>query len=581
MKQGMGYQSTPLLNFVLGGPANHGPGWYNFEKADFSPRISVAYSPHAQSGWLRTLLGDADKTVIRGGFSKVYDRAGMQLLSTFDANPPGGVGATIQDFCCTFGYTDAAHVPRITDINRIPTYGCDPGTGICNSAANQQYFLPPPPALHPLPGGQAITWGIDQSMKNPYAYAFDFSVGRELPKRFSMQLSYVGRLGRNLLTQRDLRQPLDVVDPKSGIDYYAAATALAKVALAHPNSSFPDYASYVNFVSTSINDKAVGPTAAYWHDMLPPLQAGATGYTSYGNFAGISNLPGNASLIQAVYDLYYDPFLSYVGNEVVGIGNIDLYGGLGDNLGNVYSFCGHPGCSGGGAGTFNSPFGGGLGDYLNNQATSMFAWSSIGTSNYNALQATLRKQFGGAQFDLNYTYSKSIDITSSATRLSWASCCNVGSPGTRLANAFDPNGRRGVSDFDTTHQINANWIVDLPFGKGKRFAGNSSEIADAIIAGWQLSGLARWISGFPFNVDNGNFWPTNWYEEGIAQMIARPQTGHFRQPDGTISVFANPAAAFGDFQHPFPGQAGSRNVIRGDGYAGWDMALNKRWKMPF
>lgn len=415
MKQGMGYQSTPLLNFVLGGPANHGPGWYNFEKADISPRIAVAYSPHAQSGWLRSLFGDGDKTVIRGGFSKVYDRAGMQLLSTFDANPPGGVGATIQNPCCTFGYDDAAHVPRITNINKIPT--CGPVDN-CSDPANQQFFLPAPPALHPLPAGQAITWGIDQSMKSPYAYAFDFSVGRELPNRFSLQLSYVGRLGRNLLTQRDLRQPLDVVDPKSGVDYFSAATALAKVAIAHPNSSFPDYASYVNFVSTSITDATIGKTAAYWHDMLPPLQPGASAYTSYGNFAGITTLPGNASLIQAVYDLYYDPFLSYAGNEVVGIGNVDLYGGLGDDLGNLYSFCARPGCTSGGAGTFDSPFGGGFGNYLNNQATSMFAWSSIGKSNYNAFQATLRKQFSsGAQFDLNYTYSKSIDITSSATRL--------------------------------------------------------------------------------------------------------------------------------------------------------------------
>jgi hypothetical protein len=212
----------------------------------------------------------------------------------------------------------------------------------------------------------------------------------------------------------------------------------------------------------------------------------------------------------------------------------------------------------------------------------MFAWSSIGKSNYNALQATLRKQFSsGAQFDLNYTYSKSIDITSAATRLGWAACCNVGAPGTRLVNAFDPNGRRGVSDFDTTHQINANWIVDLPFGRGKHFAANAGGTADAFIGGWQLSGLARWTSGFPFTVDNGNFWPTNWDEQGIAQMVSRPRTGHFRQPNGSISVFADSSAAFADFQHPFPGQNGSRNVVRGDGFAGLDMALNKRWKMPF
>jgi Carboxypeptidase regulatory-like domain len=577
MDQGIGYDATPLVSFILGGPANHGPGWYNFEKSDVSPRISIAYSPRPHGGWLRNVFGEGDKTVIRGGFSKVYDRAGMQLLSTFDANPPGGLGATLQNPCCIFGYDDAAHVPRITNINVIPT--CGPVDN-CGDPANQVFYTPAPSGAFPQtpnPFSQAITWGIDQSLKTPYAYAFDFSVGRELPNKFSLQLSYVGRLGRNLLTQRDLRQPLDVVDSKTGIDYFAAATALAKVARA--NSTLIANGTPYQTTLSAVTDASVGRTAAYWHDMLPTLNASASNYTSFG---GATIAPTNAGLIQAVYDLYYDPFLSYAGNEVVGLGDIDLYGGLGDNLGNYYSFCAQPGCTGSGAGTFASPFGGGFGNYLNNQATSMFAWSSVGSSHYNALQATLRKQLGGGlQFDLNYTYSKSIDITSSATRLSWASCCNVGAPGTRLANAFDPNGRRGVSDFDTTHQINANWIVELPLGKGKRFAGTDSKVADAFIGGWQLSGLARWTSGFPFSVDNGNFWPTNWDEQGIAQMIARPQTGHFRQPNGSISVFANSAAAFADFQHPFPGQSGSRNVVRGDGDAGLDMALSKRWKMPF
>jgi hypothetical protein len=165
--------------------------------------------------------------------------------------------------------------------------------------------------------------------------------------------------------------------------------------------------------------------------------------------------------------------------------------------------------------------------------------------------------------------------------LSWTSCCNVGAPGTRLANAFDPNGRRGVSDFDTTHQINLNWIADLPFGKGKHFAGDATGVTNALIGGWQFSGLARWTSGFPFTVDNGNYWATNWDEQGIAQMIARPSLGNHRDAKGAVSVFSDPAAAWADFQHPFPGQSGSRNVIRGDGDAGLDMSLSKLWKMPF
>lgn len=561
MNQGSGYYSVPLLSFVPGGPANHGPGWYNFEKSDFSPRFSFAYSPRPAGGWLKSLFGEGDKTVIRGGFSKVYDRSGMQLLSTFDANPPGGYGATIQNFCCTPGYDDAAHVPRITDINTIPT--CGPVDNC--SDPNQLFFQPPPPAMNPPAGLQAITWGVDQSIKTPHAWAIDFSVGRELPSRFSLQVSYVGRLGRNLLTQRDLRQPLDIVDPKTGIDYYAAATALAKVAKAQLAAGGID--------PTQVTDTVVGPTAAYWHDMLPPLQAG-TKYTSYSGFT--STIPGNAGLIQSVYDLYYSPSLSYLGNEVVGIGNIDLYGGLGDNGGSpsfTYSPCLQPGCTG--------PGGGG-GNYLNNQATSTFAWSSIGKSNYNALQASLRKQFSnGIQFDLNYTYSKSIDITSSATRLSWSSSTNIGAPGTRLANAFAPNSRRAVSDFDTTHQINMNWMAELPFGKGRSFAADASPVVDAFIGGWEFSGVGRWTSGYPFTVDNGNFWATNWDEQGIAQMTAKPKIGHHIDPvTGTVSVFADPVAAFKDFQHPFPGQAGSRNAIRGDGYASVDMALNKRWKMP-
>jgi len=563
MHQGIGYASTPLVSFVLGGKANNAPGFYNFEKFDLSPRISLAYSPRPRADWLRKLVGDNGQTVIRAGASRVYDRAGLELLSTFDANAPGGLAATVQNACCLFGYDDAAHVPRIANVNTIPA--CGPMDN-CSDPNNQRFFQLPPAGTFPQtppPFGQAITWGIDQSIKTPYSYALDFSIGRELPKRLSLQLSYVGRLGRHLLTQRDLRQPIDVFDPTTGIDYFSAATRLAQLA-------------QQGYKANQVNDALVGPTAAFWHDMLPQLQNGATVYTD--NATGFtSTLAGPAGLLQAVYDLYYNPALSYVGNEVVGIAYLDIYApfGLGDNQGKAYTFCQR-------ACTAASGYGGPTGEFLNNQATSMFGWSSIGNSSYHSLQATLRKQVSsGLQFDLNYTFSKSIDITSNATRLGFSSSTNVGAPGSRLVNAFNPGGRRAVSDFDTTHQINANWIADLPLGKGKRFAGSAGPVIDGFIGGWQLSGIVRWTSGFPFTVDNGNFWPTNWDEQGVAQMTARPQIGHSKNPvTGAVSVFANPAAAFANFAHPFPGQSGSRNVVRGDGYADLDMALSKFWRMP-
>jgi hypothetical protein len=214
---------------------------------------------------------------------------------------------------------------------------------------------------------------------------------------------------------------------------------------------------------------------------------------------------------------------------------------------------------------------------LNGQFTSMYGWSSVGKSNYNALQATLRKQFSsGVQFDLNYTYSKSIDITSTAARVGY----NQGLNGSQLVNAFSPNQNRAVSDFDTTHQINANWIAELPFGKGRAFGRNAGGAMDAIIGGWQLSGLARWTSGFPFSVGSGQAWATDWNYSGLATMISRPVTGVFHQPNSTVSVFADPVAARNGFDYTYPGQSGTRNVLRGPGFASWDMSINKRWKMP-
>jgi Carboxypeptidase regulatory-like domain len=586
-QQGLGYGSVPLVSFMLGGKANHAPGFYNFEKTDFAPRISFAYSPRPGKGWLKAIFGDNDKSVIRGGFSRVYDRAGLQLASTFDENAPGGLAATVQNACCLVGFDDAANVPRInsnldpnSSINVVPA--CGPvnsytgsiasGSITCNGG-NQQFFQSNPQsgAFPQTPNSlaQAITWGLDQSMKTPHAYAFDFSFSRELPSNFSLQLAYVGRLGRNLLTQRDLRQPTDLVDPKTGIDYYAAATRLSQLARQGTTPS-------------QITDSLVGKTAAFWHDMLPQLQNGATTYQDLST-GFVSPISGNAGLLPVIFDLYYDPALSYAGNEVVGLAYVDYYPtfGLGDNTyfpgdtQGFYTFCSGP-C------TASSGYGAGGGNALSNQDSSMFGWSSIGTSSYNALQATLSKKVShNLQFDFNYTYSKSIDITSAATRLGFSSSVNVGAPGSRLVNAWSPNQRRAVSDFDTTHQVNANWVFDLPVGKGQTFARNAGSGLDAVVGGWELSGIARWTSGFPLSVDNGNFWPTNWDEQGIAQMVTRPKTGRFRHADGSVGIFPDASGAWADFQNPFPGQSGSRNVIRGDGYAGLDMALSKRWKMPW
>jgi len=601
MRQGLGYTSEPPISFTLGGPANNGSGFYPFEKTDWSPRVSFAYSPRFGGGLLMKIFGENDKTVIRAGFSRVYDRAGFALLNTFDQIGSAGLTTTLQNPCCTSGQTGAEDLPRITNMNNIPAINNIPQFNSPPSGIAPVAFLQPAPLggfpQTPPISAQANLWGTDNTLKTPHAYAVDFSIGRELPKRFSLQLSYVGRFGRDLLTQRDLNQPLDIVDPKTGIDYYTAAAALSKLArsFALANNGGQPTNFYSAVITTaqiqSVTAATLGPTAQYWVDMLPPLQAG----TQYRTLPSITMLGtpvpagknATDSLIESVFDLYYNPALSVIGDEIVGLADIDSYGGLGDNSGSntPYFFNSPPGPG-------SSPFGT-SGKFLSNQAFSMYAWSSIGSSNYHALQASLRKQFShGVQFDFNYTFSKSMDITSAASRVGFSvyGYQNIGLVGSRLANAFSPNLARAVSDYDLTHQINLNWIADLPIGKGRALARNANGIVDAFIGGWQLSGLARWTSGFPYSVDGGQRWPTDWFLTAITQMTARPKTGIFKlqipdpvtgKPDAFVSPFANPTAAQNDFTLPLPGGVGSRNILRGDGFASWDMSLAKRWKMPY
>src|SRR4029077_17774223 len=233
------------------------------------------------------------------------------------------------------------------------------------------------------------------------------------------------------------------------------AAALSKLArsfaLASNNGQPTNF--YSGVITTgqisSVTAAMLGPTAQYWVDMLPKLQPGATAY------ADLLSSPGKAipfpaanstdSLLRAVFDLYYNPALSVIGDEIVGLADIDAYGGLGDNSGSLppYFFKGPPSQLPGLSPGFEKS-----GKFLSNQAFSMYGWSSIGSSTYHALQASLRKQFShGVQFDFNYTFSKSMDVTSAASRVGFSvyGYQNIGLVGSRLANAFSPNLARAVS----------------------------------------------------------------------------------------------------------------------------------------
>ena len=358
----------------------------------------------------------------------------------------------------------------------------------------------------------------------------DLSVTRELPHNFVFEATYVGRFAHRLLQEEDLAQPLDIRDPNSGTDYFAAATTFTRDAEAQ----------------VPIQNMAPVP---YWENVFPTA-------------AGAGKLPPSSQCATGVRPTYptatqnmYDMYSCWVHNETGALFQAD-------------ALC-HPACAT--LGGVTAPF-----QSFDPQYASLYAWRSIGNSSYNSGQFSLRRHAGGLETDVNYTFSKSIDLGSNAERVN--SFEGDGLSG-QISNAWSPKQLRSVSDFDTRHQINANWVYELPFGRGRHFGSSSRGIANVLVSGWSVSGLFRWTSGFPVTVQTGNNWSTN-YDLTSSAIQTKPTgaTGTFFV-NGVPNLFQNPAVASQAFRFTYPGESGQRNNLRGPGYFGVDAGLSKSWEV--
>jgi hypothetical protein len=536
-----GVVNQPLLSFGLSGQANGKKPYWAWNYNDVAPRFAVAYAPHADSGFWHRVLGDKGKSSIRIGYGMYYDHFGEGVVNTFDREGSWGLTTTISNPAGVLGVDTT---PRFTGL--LGAANLPPSPGVPSP-----HGFPYTPSTDPSTYGLEIAWGIDDNLKTPYSHVVDLSLTRELPHSFVIEATYTGRFARHLLQEIDLSQPLDLVDPKSHLDYFSAAQTLDKNA----------------YAGTSESSIAKIP---YWENLFPQA-AGAA------NIIGAApGTPANPTATQNIYDLYY----SNLGNETLSLEDLD-------------AFC-YPACAGTGTNTLGgfvgpngTPF-----SFYQPQFSSLYGWQSRGNSNYNGLQISLRHAMAaGLQFDFNYVYSKSIDVGSNAERVNGFESNGLAF-NSQVINAFSPNLWRAPSDFDTTHQLNANWVWDLPYGRSRHWGSSAKGLMNGIFGGWGLNGIYRWTSGFPFSVEAGNGWSTDFELEGSSILTApKPKTGVFMEANGSPTVFQNPeqtiscscspGSANGSqtFRPTYAGEAGQRNNFRGPGYFGVDAGLSKMWNV--
>ena len=392
--------------------------------------------------------------------------------------------------------------------------------GIAGNFSNQISF----PLSAAPNGAERIETSLDDTITTPVNYSFNFSYAREMSKGFSFELSYVGRFARNLLGQRDIMHFNNLRDPKSGQTFYDAMQALIDLR-------------YAGVPITSVG------SIPFFENVLPGI-------------AGTFTILGVPRTLTATQAAYRRIALPSVGGQNVTDYTFLQSGARWDDK---------P------ASIFNNTF-------VNPQYAALNTWSTFAISNYNSAQVSIRQRLSrDVTFDFNYTLSHSLDDASGLQNAGNFSTASL------IFNPLDPLTNYADSDFDIRHNITANWLVGLPFGRGKKFFSDSGKIANGIFGGWDIAGIFRWNSGLPTSTTRPfafQRWATNW-QISSGMVRVRPVETHYGDVNGVPNMFADPTAVFQSYRDPKPGEAGDRNTLRYPGYFSIDAALHKTFKMPW
>jgi Carboxypeptidase regulatory-like domain len=374
------------------------------------------------------------------------------------------------------------------------------------------------PLQTPADEDQRIESSLDDQLKTPYSHSFNLSYARDLGAGFSVEASYVGRFARGLLISRDVMHLNNLRDPQSRVDFYTAIRQLIDLR-------------YQDAAITSVQ------RIPYFENLLPGLA---------GNYSVLGRTV-NLTATQAAYRRVAKTAVG--GRNTTDYTFVQLLWDDGLGAGNNLFF--HP------------------------QYATFAAYSTLGTSDYNSFQMSLRKRFSrNLSFDFNYTMSHSFD-SASGTETTGA----LSSGASLILNPLDLSANRGPSDFDVRHLINANYLYNLPFGQGQKFFSKMSKAADLFFGGWSMTGIFRWNTGFPAGqpYDDAR-WATNWNVQSNTVAIRPLESSPTRT--GDPNLFSDPLFAYRSYRNAYPGEQGDRNSLRDPGYVALDAGLYKAFRLP-
>ena len=193
----------------------------------------------------------------------------------------------------------------------------------------------------------------------------------------------------------------------------------------------------------------------------------------------------------------------------------------------------------------------------------------VGQSLYNALQVTYTHRLSkGLTALVSYTYSKFLDNVEGNNGWSYNGPTNWG---VTPANNYNLAADKSVDAGDIPHALVASYIYQLPVGRGRAVGSGMGRVADSVVGGWELSGIATFKGGIPIGIF-GNDQPTyggNPRPDVVGNVHVSNPNAHEWFNTGAFAYA--PYGSFGNAPRYF-------SDLRGPHYQNWDTALEKNWR---
>ena len=425
---------------------------YNTDWDNIAPSIGANWTPTPKDGFLKALLGESGDTSLSGGFSRAFDRRGMNdFTGVFGSNPGLTVSANR-----TTGNGNLTVPLNLRDGYLGPPPTCPPPpapkpTG-CLLAA------PEYPLSNQTATGSVNTF--DPNLQVPYSDTWTVGLQRALGQKSAVEIRYVGTRSRAQWETFNYNEAnihengflTEFHNAQANLQAHIAqgcgteTTPACSFAYRGPGTGttpLPIYLAFLNARPVALGGQCANTAAC------TAMYSGG-GWTDANFINPLARFGGN-------------PFTPAGTNANTGLAGDptrqanSILAGLPANF-----FRANPDMLGGANATGNRGF-----------------------TKYNAMQLQYRRRLSdGVQFDANYAFGTGYESDHYSFRVPRLFTRTAGGEG------------------DITHAFKATGVWELPFGQGRRFAGNVGTGMDRLVGGWQLSGTTRLQSGRLFDLGN-------------------------------------------------------------------------------